>query len=881
MKHGIRIRENVFPAAIFTPIGLLLLLQYSARGEQPIEIRSSAEIHAASSMVSSLRKLGLLPGTFDVDEATAQLILSATGSATQPSANGQLVLTAVRPEMAGFRAQIAYATAAFHARSPHGETAIDLSPLKVLLPRTFAKSFGYDISIINVTIDGSMRYIVTESEHRAVFENTRESADALVIEATPGRLELRGIDLFLAHLESNPESTDPVRSLKGSGTLAPVSWKFVHPAFGEILGTLEANLHIENGLLQVRDIRVATVGPLPLSALAAIDLDLSQLTGTFEIHSSLEDALTISLGGDFDMAQGKRGTVAGTFELEDIEALWPSVGSYFGAEASQWLVGGSLSGVFDATTDESSLRATLELQGQRLQGLSPDVTLGWGAADFVMTATHELTGATLDTELSIALHPGEVLLGGNFLNFEDRALHLRAMASTSIDERRVHLRHGEIDVANGAATLRIRGGANQIGDRIAGWMHTDTGTTDLARLYRELAPVLLQEATPDYSLSGSARIEETVQLDTDLVLEGTAEIASATLALADPPVSISDLDLSLPYRIRIPSGNDTTDLGNKSQEPSRLGVLARIPTSGSASIGFASVVGIPIPGLQFRPVLWDNHLGLAGGLDFDLLGGTGTLSQLDIDDVMAPLSRILISGSIRKIDLGSLCEALDLPSLRGSATLEVPQASLEGKDLVLAGETRLDVFEGTIHIRDLRIEDFLGLSPILAFSADFEALNLGEITRVIPIGRMEGAVKGYAHDFRLSLDPLEPYAFDIQIETDEGPRLPQTISIEAVRTVVEVGDAGDFRLPWLFQFFDRYTYKSLGLHASLQNDVLKMEGLIRRGETSYFMLGSGAARINFIAPSTERGHSYGKIVRALKSRIRQIRKAGLSGVTIE
>lgn len=899
-----RVPRAVLATLLRVSVQLTLFQPASVDASQPVEIEAAFEIQSASSILQSLQSLGVLPESVDASEASASVTFSASGSLGETHATGEAVLELHKAELGSFRAESASATATFTLVPGQLASTIELPMISAALQNISGNSFGYNIRADSLSLDASGSYVAISHRREAFLEKARETLPVLIVEATPARLEIRDIELMLSHLSADLREKSPARILEGTAALPSVKWNFLHPSIGSLSGTLAADLSVQGGRLQVRNMDIRMDDPFPVLTEGRINLDLADRSGEFRTQTRLADTGTLTLSGTATFGDAIRGNVSGELEIEDVESVWPVISPLLGEEAQTWLVGGSLEGTIAATAEGSKLQAVTHLEGDRLQGLSPDVTLGWGGSRFALSATHELTGSELATDASLSLQPGEVLVGGIFFNFEERDLNLRALVSVDSNEQIARIDRAELLTGNGILRLNLSGEASRSDGETRGWLRAAAQTIDLERLYNELAPVFLLAATDDYSLSGLAALDGITFLDSGLTFEGTTEISAATLALANPPTSFNDLDLSLPYRLLIPSRTDPKAPENGAQVPLRdgvfargnssrsaefpwrLGAFARAPAQnrtplGIASIGSATLAGLPVPGFECRPVLWNNHFELPGGLDFDLLGGAFTLSRFEIDDVLAPFSHILVSGGVHQIDLAALCEALDLPSLRGSVTLDVPEASLEGKDLILPGETRLDIFEGTIRIRDLRIENFLGLSPILAFSADFEGLNLGEITRVIPIGRMEGAVKGHARDFRLSLDPLEPYAFDIRIESDDGPRLPRTISIEAVRTVIEVGDAGDVRLPWLFQFFDRYTYGRLGLHASLRNDVLRLEGLIRRGDISYFMLGAGAARINFIAPTTERGHSYTKIVRTLQTRIRQVRKSGLSGVTME
>jgi len=190
------------------------------------------------------------------------------------------------------------------------------------------------------------------------------------------------------------------------------------------------------------------------------------------------------------------------------------------------------------------------------------------------------------------------------------------------------------------------------------------------------------------------------------------------------------------------------------------------------------------------------------------------------------------------------------------------------------------VFGGTIRIADLRVEDYKSLSPIVGFSAEFEGIDLGEMTRVIPIGRMGGLVRGYARDFRLCLDPLEPYSFDVRVESDDSRPSPRHIGFDTVALFASMGDSDFSAYRGLLEKADDYGYKRLGLSVALKNDRIHAKGLVRKGGADYFILGSGRISVNLLVKTSERGYPYSAIKQIVKERIMGAIEGSLPDVSV-
>jgi hypothetical protein len=183
------------------------------------------------------------------------------------------------------------------------------------------------------------------------------------------------------------------------------------------------------------------------------------------------------------------------------------------------------------------------------------------------------------------------------------------------------------------------------------------------------------------------------------------------------------------------------------------------------------------------------------------------------------------------------------------------------------GTAEVSVFGGTIRIADLRVEDYKSSSPIVGFSAEFEGIDLEEMIRVIPIGRMGGLVRGYARDFRLCLDPLEPYSFDLRVESDDSRPAPRHIGFDAVMLFASMGDSDFSAYRGLLEKADDFGYKELGLSIILKDDRIHAKGLLRKGEEDYFILGSGRISVNLLVETPERGYPYSEIKRIITDRV--------------
>jgi hypothetical protein len=237
------------------------------------------------------------------------------------------------------------------------------------------------------------------------------------------------------------------------------------------------------------------------------------------------------------------------------------------------------------------------------------------------------------------------------------------------------------------------------------------------------------------------------------------------------------------------------------------------------------------------------------------LGAAGM--QLDFDAGIEPIS------------MSALSHAFGWPEMAGTLAGRIPGLAYRNGELRVDGEIDAQVFDGTVSVQRLRLQDPLGKWPQLF--ADFHARNIGldRITRTFPIGSITGRLD--ADVTGLELFNWSPVAFDARLYTTPGDRSRHRISQKAVSSLSNLGGGGGGVAAALqsgfLKFFQTFGYSRIGLSCQLRNDVCLMDGIHRSGGGFYIVRGGGLPRIDIIGNSgrVAWGQLLGQIESAIES----------------
>ena len=254
-------------------------------------------------------------------------------------------------------------------------------------------------------------------------------------------------------------------------------------------------------------------------------------------------------------------------------------------------------------------------------------------------------------------------------------------------------------------------------------------------------------------------------------------------------------------------------------------------------------------------VLLDSEPGkfaILSPLVLDVLGGRINLRQLAVTlpgtgthDDSEPDIRLKVD--IEELEMKQLTAALSWPSFTGKISGEIPGVRLDDGIIDIDGAIRVNVFDGLVYLRDLRIERLFGVLPSLAGNIKAENLDLELLTETFSFGQISGRMDGYVNDLRM-LD-WKPVAFDAWFGTPVNQQGSRNISRKAVNRLTALGGGATtaaLTSPVL-RLFSRFSYKRLGMGCSMQNNVCEISGISDDDESVLIMEGAGVPKITIRA----------------------------------
>ena len=239
-------------------------------------------------------------------------------------------------------------------------------------------------------------------------------------------------------------------------------------------------------------------------------------------------------------------------------------------------------------------------------------------------------------------------------------------------------------------------------------------------------------------------------------------------------------------------------------------------------------------------------------LQLNMLGGRFSLNDLKVmlpgvSSEVAGEPDIRLQASLEKLEMEQVTAALGWPSFQGEISGEIPGVRLDGGVLEVEGEIRIDVFDGSVSLGDLRIERPFGVLPSLAGTLEATNLDLEMLTSTFSFGQISGRLDGFVHDLRM-LD-WQPVAFDAWFGTPLNQGRSKGISRQAVNhlTTLGGGSATTALTSPILRMFNNFSYRRLGLGCRMQNNVCDVRGVSEDDVSVLIMEGAGVPKITIRA----------------------------------
>ncbi len=251
-------------------------------------------------------------------------------------------------------------------------------------------------------------------------------------------------------------------------------------------------------------------------------------------------------------------------------------------------------------------------------------------------------------------------------------------------------------------------------------------------------------------------------------------------------------------------------------------------------------------------------------LSLPLLDGRLQLEDLHLGGLLSGHLNWQARAALRNIQLATLSRSLGWPALSGSLQASIPRLNYQDALLRMDGELLVDVFGGQLVVEGLKLEDPLGVAPVLETSVRLENLDLEQITQVFDFGRIEGSLEGYIRN--LQLVGWQVTGFDASLRSPKNDKRRHRISQRAIDNLTELGNGASVNLSaTMLRFFEDFAYDQLALKVRLRGAVAELDGVPNPKGGYYIVKGARLPRIDVI------GRNHKVAWKDLLSRIRDIR----------
>ncbi len=210
--------------------------------------------------------------------------------------------------------------------------------------------------------------------------------------------------------------------------------------------------------------------------------------------------------------------------------------------------------------------------------------------------------------------------------------------------------------------------------------------------------------------------------------------------------------------------------------------------------------------------------------DVPVLDGQLKIDSLDIVNPGETDMTVRLDGSLTPVSMEQFTTAMGWPVMSGQLTAAIDGLSYSRGQLVVDGQIDLGLFDGDIHISNLRIDDLFGLVPKLYADIDIKDIDLELLSNRFTFGQIQGHLGGQVH--QLELHAWQPVYFEAALATPEDDPTRHRISQKAVESLGYIGGGAAGALSSGFlRMFKNYSYGELGLSCRLYNGSCEMGGV--------------------------------------------------------
>jgi hypothetical protein len=260
-----------------------------------------------------------------------------------------------------------------------------------------------------------------------------------------------------------------------------------------------------------------------------------------------------------------------------------------------------------------------------------------------------------------------------------------------------------------------------------------------------------------------------------------------------------------------------------------------------------------------------NELSVPAPTTFEVAGGRLRLGPVTAKNLYGPSPTVMTSLDLNTNDLNPLLNKVWSEPIRGTLRGRLDPLRIHKRNLSGKGALTARVFGGKLFLSDIAAARLLTPTQLLSLTARWQNLNLETLTRGTTFGKIEGVLQGHAENLEIVFG--QPQRFDLLLETVKTPGVSQKISVTAVDNIAQIGGGESPFIGMagaLSTFFKEFPYEKIGLRASLENDVFRINGTIREGGKEYLVKRGGFSGVDIVNQNPDNQISFKDMLKRIK-----------------
>ncbi|MBW1980011.1 MAG: hypothetical protein JRJ12_02215 [Deltaproteobacteria bacterium] len=457
----------------------------------------------------------------------------------------------------------------------------------------------------------------------------------------------------------------------------------------------------------------------------------------------------------------------------------------------------------------------------------------------------------VEATISLLVPAGEMLYDRFYLNLGENAFSARTEATYDLAAESLKMGRMVVDLKNlltveGTGSMQLQRQGRPVHARLS------LGRAPLRPIFQHF---LVEPFKSENALLPALQVSGTVSGEFSLSSNGSQKQGTGHLRWRDGSLVVPEKKIGIEgIKVDFPISYQSGSKG----------------TAGKAVNGFLAVEILKLPLFSEQPLHLNlesvgNTLRVKNGVELFLPGGKVSLGRIEVRNPYSGRPHLQTSMAIDIKELQPLLHDMWPRPINGDVTGRLAPIVVEKDTITTSGHVTVHVFDGELLISDLGASAIYSPAPLLRCNVKVKDLNLDLATRGTGFGRVQGILSGYVND--LEIVDGQPQSFDLLLQTVKKKGVRQKISLKAIDHIAQLGGAqspfmGAARL--LTPFFKHFSYRKMGVRASLQNDIFKVNGIVKEGGKEYLVRRAGLTGVDVINQNVDNRVSFKDMVGRLK-----------------